>query len=106
MDVLAYMAEHGHEQLVVCSEPSVGLRAFIAIHDTSLGPAVGGTRIWPFETEEEAIMDVSAAVRGDDLQIGGRGPAHGRRQGAHHGRPENGQDRGPSCGRTAGTWTA
>ena len=58
MDVLAYMAEHGHEQLVVCSEPSVGLKAFIAIHDTSLGPAVGGTRIWPFETEEEAIMDV------------------------------------------------
>ena len=58
MDVLAYMAEHGHEQLVVCSEPSTGLKAFIAIHDTSLGPAVGGTRIWPFETEEEAIMDV------------------------------------------------
>jgi leucine dehydrogenase len=58
MDVLRYMAEHGHEQLVVCSEPSVGLKAFIAIHDTTLGPAVGGTRIWPFETEDEAIMDV------------------------------------------------
>ena len=35
MDVLKYMAEHGHEQLVVCSEPCVGLRAFIAIHDTT-----------------------------------------------------------------------
>ena len=58
MDILTYMAEHGHEQLLVCSEPSVGLKAFIAIHDTTLGPAVGGTRIWPFETEEEAIMDV------------------------------------------------
>ncbi len=51
------MEEHGHEQLLVCSEPSVGLRAFIAIHDTTLGPAVGGVRIWPHETEDEAIMD-------------------------------------------------
>ena len=58
MDVLGYMTEHGHEQLLVCSEPSVGLRAFIAIHDTTLGPAVGGVRIWPYETEEEAVMDV------------------------------------------------
>ena len=58
MDILKYMEQHGHEQLVVCSEPSVGLRGFIAIHDTTLGPAVGGVRIWPHQTEEEAIMDV------------------------------------------------
>ena len=58
MDILGYMAEHGHEQLVVCSEPSVGLKAFIAIHDTTLGPAVGGVRIWPHQSEEEAILDV------------------------------------------------
>jgi len=57
MDILRYMREHGHEQLVVCSEPSAGLRAFIAIHDTTLGPAAGGVRIWPFETEDDAIMD-------------------------------------------------
>lgn len=57
MDILKYMAEHGHEQLVVCSEPSVGLRAFIAIHDTTLGPAVGGLRIWPYKNEDEAILD-------------------------------------------------
>ena len=58
MDVMTYMQKHGHEQLVVCSEPSVGLRAFIAIHDTTLGPAVGGVRIWPYETEDEAVLDV------------------------------------------------
>ena len=58
MDILKYMEQHGHEQLVVCSEPSVGLRGFIAIHDTTLGPAVGGVRIWPHQTEAEAIMDV------------------------------------------------
>jgi leucine dehydrogenase len=58
MDILKYMEEHGHEQIVMCSEPSVGLRAFIAVHDTTLGPAVGGVRIWPYETEEAAILDV------------------------------------------------
>ena len=58
MDILKHMEEHGHEQIVMCSEPSVGLRAFIAIHDTTLGPAVGGVRIWPYETEEAAILDV------------------------------------------------
>ena len=58
MDILKYMQEHGHEQLIMCSEPSVGLKGFIAIHDTTLGPAVGGTRIWPHETEEEAVFDV------------------------------------------------
>ena len=58
MDILGYMEKHGHEQLVVCSEPSVGLRAFIAIHDTTLGPAVGGLRIWPHETQEDALLDV------------------------------------------------
>ena len=58
MDLLEYMERSGHEQLVVCSEPSVGLRGFIAIHDTTLGPAVGGVRIWPHKTEEDAILDV------------------------------------------------
>ena len=57
MDALKYMAEHGHEQLVICSERSVGLRAFIAIHDTTLGPAVGGLRIWPYKNEDEAMLD-------------------------------------------------
>ena len=78
MDILKYMEEHGHEQLVACSEPSVGLKAFIAIHDTTLGPAAGGVRIWPYKTEEDAILDVlrlsqamtykSAAA---DLPLGG-----------------------------------
>jgi len=52
------MAAEGHEQLLVCSDPAVGLKAFIAIHDTTLGPACGGCRIWPHETEEAAIEDV------------------------------------------------
>ena len=57
MEILEHMAKGGHEQLLVCWEPSVGLKAFIAIHDTTLGPACGGTRMWPYQTEEEAILD-------------------------------------------------
>ncbi len=78
MDVLAYMKEYGHEQLVVCHEPSVGLKAFIAIHDTTLGPAVGGCRIWPYDTEEEALTDTLRLARAmtyksaaADLSLGG-----------------------------------
>jgi len=58
MNITEYMGAHGHEQLSVWTDPSAGLRAFIAIHDTTLGPALGGVRIWPHPTEEAAIMDV------------------------------------------------
>jgi leucine dehydrogenase len=63
MDLLGYMERYGYEQLVVCHEPSVGLKAFIAIHDTTLGPACGGVRIWPHATEDEAILDVLRLAR-------------------------------------------
>jgi len=52
------MEQHNHEELVFWSDKSVGLRAMVAIHDTTLGPALGGTRMWPYETEDEAILDV------------------------------------------------
>lgn len=52
------MENEGHEQLVVCSDSSTGLKAFIAIHDRTLGPACGGCRIWPHPTEDTAIRDV------------------------------------------------
>lgn len=48
----------GHELVVHASDPAVGLRAIIAIHDSSLGPAVGGCRMWPYESEEAALRDV------------------------------------------------
>ena len=58
MQVVEYMERHGHEQLSIYTDPSAGLRAFIAIHDTALGPALGGVRVWPHPTEDEAVMDV------------------------------------------------
>ena len=57
MQLFDYMGEYGYEQLVMCSDPASGLKAIIAIHDTTLGPACGGTRIWPYATEEEALQD-------------------------------------------------
>ena len=42
MKILEYMESEGHEQLLVCSDPSAGLKAFIAIHDTTLGPGLRG----------------------------------------------------------------
>ncbi len=57
MSVFDLMDEHGHEQVVFCHDPTTGLRAIIAIHDTTLGPALGGTRMWNYATEEAALKD-------------------------------------------------
>ncbi|MGZ3755216.1 MAG: Glu/Leu/Phe/Val dehydrogenase dimerization domain-containing protein [Mucilaginibacter sp.] len=48
----------GHKKAVFCSDPDSGLKAIIAIHDTTLGPAFGGTRMWPYKTENDALQDV------------------------------------------------
>jgi len=58
------LQNYEHEQIVVCSEPSVGLKAIIAVHDTRLGPALGGCRMWPYNNEQEAIRDVLRLSRG------------------------------------------
>jgi leucine dehydrogenase len=54
----------GHEQLVLGADPSVGYRGIVAVHSTALGPAVGGTRWWQYETEEAAITDALRLSRG------------------------------------------
>src|SRR5690606_24237117 len=48
----------GHEQVVFCHNKDAGLKAIIAIHNTTLGPALGGTRMWPYKSEAEALNDV------------------------------------------------
>jgi leucine dehydrogenase len=58
------IAEMGHEQLVLCSDPSAGYRGIIAIHSTTLGPALGGTRFWQYASDEEAIIDALRLARG------------------------------------------
>ena len=54
----------GHEQVVYCHDPDTGLKAIIGIHDTTLGPALGGTRFWNYPSEEEALVDVLRLSRG------------------------------------------
>ncbi len=62
--LFSQLESYEHEQIVICSEPSVGLKGIIAIHDTTLGPALGGTRMWPYENEQEALRDVLRLSRG------------------------------------------
>ena len=54
----------GHEQVVFCHNKDAGLKAIIAIHSTVLGPALGGTRMWPYQNEAEALKDVLRLSRG------------------------------------------
>ena len=67
-----------HEQIVFCHDKGTGLKAIIAIHDTTLGPALGGTRMWNYKSEAEAFKDVLRLSRGmtykaaiSGLQLGG-----------------------------------
>ena len=64
MTVFPLMGEHDYEKLVFCNDNDSGLRAIIAIHDTTLGPALGGIRMLPYANEEEALNDVLRLARG------------------------------------------
>lgn len=64
MDIFESMAEWSHEQLVFWSDPLFGYKGIIAIHDTTLGPALGGTRFWSYESEADAIVDALRLSRG------------------------------------------
>jgi leucine dehydrogenase len=64
MEIFELLAEHAHEQVLFSYEPSCGYRGIIAIHDTTLGPALGGTRFWNYASDEEALVDVLRLARG------------------------------------------
>ena len=63
-DLFALLTEHQHEQVSLFYEPSSGYRGLIAIHDTTLGPALGGTRFWSYRNDREALNDVLRLARG------------------------------------------
>jgi leucine dehydrogenase len=78
MNIFSEISRYGHEQVVFCHDEDANLKAIIAIHDTTLGPSLGGTRMWNYSSEGEAITDVlrlsqamtyKAAVAG--LNLGG-----------------------------------
>lgn len=64
MEIFSYMEQYDYEQLVFCQDKQSGLKAIIAIHDTTLGPALGGTRMWTYSSEEAAIEDALRLAKG------------------------------------------
>lgn len=64
MEIFKYMETYDFEQVVICQDKNSGLKAIIAIHDTTLGPALGGSRMWTYASEEEAIEDALRLARG------------------------------------------
>jgi leucine dehydrogenase len=115
--LFALLEEHEHEQVSLVYEPSSGYRGIIAIHDTTLGPALGGTRFWNYDNDRDALIDALRLARGmtykaavAGLNLGGgksviigdnktklREPvfrAHGRHVEALHGRYITAEDVG------------
>jgi glutamate dehydrogenase/leucine dehydrogenase len=62
-DLFSRIQSLGFEQVQFCHDRTTGLRAIIAIHDTTLGPALGGIRMRPYASEEEALTDVLRLAR-------------------------------------------
>ena len=72
------ISDKNHEQVVYCNDPLSGLKAIIAIHNTVLGPALGGGRMYPYKSEDEALVDVLRLSKGmtykasiSNLNLGG-----------------------------------
>lgn len=63
-EIFSQLSLHDHEQVVFCQDAHTGLKAIIAIHNTVLGPGLGGTRIWNYATEADAVNDVLRLSRG------------------------------------------
>jgi leucine dehydrogenase len=64
MELFKYMETYDYEQLVLCQDKESGLKAIICIHDTTLGPALGGTRMWTYASEEAALEDALRLAKG------------------------------------------
>ena len=62
--VISQMSLMGHEEILFCNDQATGLKAIIAVHNTVLGPALGGTRMWMYANEMEALKDVLRLSKG------------------------------------------
>ena len=77
MKIFETMAKEGHEQLFFNYDRTSGLKSLIAIHDTTLGPALGGCRMWNYATEDEAVMDVLRLSKGMTFKSASAGVDYG-----------------------------
>ena len=64
MDIFEHIGQKDHEQVVFCSDKQSNLRAIIAIHNTTLGPALGGARMWTYASDQDALVDALRLSRG------------------------------------------
>ncbi|MFD3512506.1 Leu/Phe/Val dehydrogenase [Streptomyces sp. NPDC058657] len=78
----------GHEQVVLCQDRASGLKAVIALHNTDLGPGLGGTRFYPYESEEAAVADALNLSRGMSYKNALAGLDHGGGKAVIIGDPE------------------
>ncbi|MFO7840229.1 MAG: Glu/Leu/Phe/Val dehydrogenase [Desulfosalsimonadaceae bacterium] len=102
MERLKNMEENDFEQLIICQDRKCGLKAAIAIHSTARGPALGGTRMWAYASEEEAFNDVLRLARGMSYKNAIAGLPLGGGKGVIIGDPE--RDKCESLFRTYGSF--
>ena len=88
LHTLFHSDQGGHEQVVLCQDRASGLKAVIAIHNTALGPALGGTRFYPYATEAEAVADALNLARGMSYKNAMAGLDHGGGKAVIIGDPE------------------
>ena len=91
MDIFSAMQAHDFEQLVFCQDRASGLKGLIAIHSTALGPALGGTRMWNYSSEPEAVTDALRLARGMSYKAAIAGLPLGGGKGVIIGDPEKGK---------------
>ncbi|MFM0755985.1 MULTISPECIES: Leu/Phe/Val dehydrogenase [Paraburkholderia] len=77
MQITTHPDFDNHEMVVHCTDRATGLRAFIAIHDTALGPGMGGCRMKPYSSEEDALRDVLRLSRGMTYKYAASGLSYG-----------------------------
>ncbi len=92
MDLFKRMAEDGHEQVVFFRDKAGKLKAIVAFHDTTLGPALGGTRVYPYDTEDQAIEDALRLAKGMTYKSGAAGINFGGGKGLIWGDPSRDKD--------------
>ncbi|GHB05945.1 Glu/Leu/Phe/Val dehydrogenase [Streptomyces termitum] len=88
LHTLFHSEQGGHEQVVLCQDRATGLKAVIALHSTALGPALGGTRFYPYATEAEAVADALNLARGMSYKNAMAGLDHGGGKAVIIGDPE------------------
>jgi len=88
LHTLFHSDQGGHEQVVLCQDRRSGLKAVIALHSTALGPALGGTRFYPYASEQEAVADALNLARGMSYKNAMAGLDHGGGKAVIIGDPE------------------